>query len=147
MSETKNMQVIDKVSASSALASFLIERNEYEHKHQLSHNDRNYEVRKKFKTAGILPEYTNDKALGDFQITPSSDLDLVANKSLAKINKRLKDYNKTLKKGTGAKGESLIERIRKVEYTPSESCGCFDCQSQADETKLKVNPAKKDKKD
>ena len=140
------MKVLDKRSASSALKAFLSERNEYEHKHQLSHNDRNYNVRKKFKLAGILPKYTDDEALGDFLITPSCDLDLISSESLKKINRHLEDYNTYLKKEK-IKGadESLIKRVRKPQYTPPETCGCFDCQKKTNPDKLTVNTAKKEK--
>ena len=136
MSKTINMKVLDRTNADVALAQFLTERNEYEHKHQLSHNDRNYEVRRKFKNAGILPKYTNDDALGDFQITDSTDLDVISDESVFKINTVLKEIDKKSK---------LLVRVRKVKHTKIKVCGCFKCQEQVDVGELKVNPAKKDK--
>ena len=138
MSKTGNMKVLDRTNAGVALAQFLQERNEYEHKHQLNHNERNYEVRRKFKSAGILPEYTRDDSLGDFQITPSTDLDVISDKSIFDINTILKEIDPKTDK---------MKRVRKVKYTGINTCGCFRWQRKTDLAKLRVNPAKKGKDD
>ena len=65
---TRNMKVLERITEKEALAKFILERLEYEQQRGLDHNSRNYETRKKFKQAGFLPKYTNDDALGDFQI-------------------------------------------------------------------------------
>lgn len=132
MSNTSNMKVLEKKSASVALLEFIEERTEYEHKHKLSHDSRSYEVRRKFKAAGILPKYTDDKELGDFQVMPSSDLDVISDKSIFKINSILKDIDPKTEK---------MKRVRKVSYTDIKLCGCFDCQKKTDKNQLTVNPA------
>jgi len=109
------MKVLERIPEDVALAKFIKDRLEYEAKHGLNHNSRSFETRKKFGAAGFWPVYTDDTAIGDFQITPSTDLRVFSKATLKKLGL---EYPKGFKHTEDAK---FKERKKSERRTPKES--------------------------